>query len=130
MKSNKNPRIARAAYMVEGSGTFIGVFGHGPATRCRVVTVTETWVSIEVMTVPQTKERFEVDQQLGFVREIEDFVFTNMETKAFARMLELVDVAPNPSAVNSECKVIPFVSHDFDDYDDEPDFSEHDDSAA
>ena len=104
METNKNPRIARAAYMVESSGTFIGIFGSGSAARCRIVTVLANYVAVEVLTVAETKERFKEDNEMGLVREIEDFVFTNMETKAFAQMLKLVDVAP---LSGPDAKVIP-----------------------
>ncbi len=87
----KTPAAAmpRAAYVVQGSSTFVGVFGSGSAARCRIVTVLDNYVAVEVLTVPETKARFEQDAELGFVREVPPHVFGNHEAKALWRLQQL-----------------------------------------
>ena len=81
----------RAAYVVQGSSTFIGVFGSGTAARCRIVTVMDNYVAVEVLTVPQTKERFDADNELGFVHQVPLYIFENQEAKALWRLQQLTD---------------------------------------
>ena len=112
--------MPRAAYVVEGSSTFIGVFGSGSAARCRVVSVMENYVSIEVMTVPQTKDRFHIDAELGLIKLVPSYVFGNHEAKALWRLQQLSDMrfmretAAPQIIVPDDCKVIDFRPSVFD----------------
>ena len=108
--------MPRAAYVVQGSSTFIGIFGHGSETRCRIVTVLNNYVAVEVLTVPQTKARFEEDNELGFVRPVPAYVFQNHEGKALwrlrqfteARYMQEVAAVPLAPGFESEGRVIGF----------------------
>ena len=91
MKSS-SPYLVRRAWMVQGAHTFIGVFGSGTTARCRVVTVMDNYMSCEVLTVAECKERFAIDYQMGLVHEIEGHQFTNAETQASKKLLELYQV--------------------------------------
>ncbi len=89
---NTSPYLVRRAYVIQGSPTFIGVFGSGLAARCRIVTIHDNYMSCEVLTVAACRERFATEYQMGRVREIEGHHFTNAETEASRKLLELFQV--------------------------------------
>lgn len=91
MKSNHSSLACRA-YMVQGAHTYIGVFGSGSSTCCRVVTILDNYFSYEVLKVAECRERFTVDQVLGLIHEIKVHEFTNAEIKASKKMLQLSQV--------------------------------------
>ncbi|MDJ1503506.1 hypothetical protein [Xanthocytophaga agilis] len=91
MKSNQSS-LARRAYKVQGAHTFIGVFGSGSSACCRVVTIMDNYISYEVLKVAECRERFAVDQELGLIHEIEVYEFTNAETKATKKLMQLFQI--------------------------------------
>ncbi len=117
-QKTQNAALPRAAYLVEDSTTMIGVFGSGSAARCRIVTVMDNYVSIEVLTVPQTKDRFGQSADFGHVKEIPPYVFGNHEGKAAWRLQQLSEmrfmreIAAPEIIVPDDCKVIRFRPRD------------------